>query len=857
MKDYLKHLTLIVLLVTIFPLQAQNKQVSLSAKNKPVKDVLSEIQQNSGYRILYNDEVVPDELRVTVNAENTAVKTILDAMLKNTGLTYIMQTDELIIITKKEYGQNSSDITGMVADENDDPLPFASVVLLSLPDSVFIAGVSTSANGGFSLSRQTDAPCLLQISYLGYEKAHRHVTQNTVGRIRLTPESKFLSEVSVIGNRPLFKLDNGALVTDVANSILSHETNMTDVLRKIPGIIIKDGKITSFTGGTPVIYINGRKAHSMNEVQQLEVKNIKDIKLNTNPGAEYDASAGAVLSITTLKRSDGWSLQVDAELRRRQKWGNSEALKFNYQKDGLNLFGTFGFDKYAKKSFQWMITEIATTDTLWQHSDRLVTHSSIPYFSYSAGADYAINKNHNIGFMYDGYTYSFDDSAPFNSTIKANDRYFAEIAGNSLLKDKDTQHHLNAYYSGKWSDKIKFDLYADYARTYTQRDQNIEEKSEYYGDTQTLNRNKGTYHVYAVSPKLSYIVASGHSLVAGGDWSRVEGDNTLMYEGKQGNNTQSQTEENKRAAYASYYFTKNNLTINAGLRFENVQYRYHDLLNSHNDIQKTYHDFFPSLSVSHTHKGLSQSINYGERIIRPQFGRLNNYSYYLNRFSQQEGNPKLQPQTAHKIQYSLMYRFIYLSLQYTYNKDFIGAYFYTNPQQPQIYINTWKNFDKQQQFSGELNLRHRFGIYEPSLTAMFQKNIQKVNSIEGDIIINKPIYFFQWNNDFRLPHKWLLNVEYFYRSEGSYQFFTFRAGHIFNMGVTKSFLDDALQVNLKGKDIFRKDIDIYHGRINNIYFWQHEDQDNRTFSLGITWRFNNYKKSYKGKSAAENEIQRL
>ena len=43
MEDYLKHLTLIVLLVTIFPLQAQNKQVSLSAKNKPVKDVLSEM----------------------------------------------------------------------------------------------------------------------------------------------------------------------------------------------------------------------------------------------------------------------------------------------------------------------------------------------------------------------------------------------------------------------------------------------------------------------------------------------------------------------------------------------------------------------------------------------------------------------------------------------------------------------------------------------------------------------------------------------------------------------------------------------------------------------------------------------
>lgn len=59
----------ILLFLISISLHAQSNQISLTAKNAPIKEVLAEIQQKSGYRILYNDEVVPDDLRVSVNAE--------------------------------------------------------------------------------------------------------------------------------------------------------------------------------------------------------------------------------------------------------------------------------------------------------------------------------------------------------------------------------------------------------------------------------------------------------------------------------------------------------------------------------------------------------------------------------------------------------------------------------------------------------------------------------------------------------------------------------------------------------------------------------------------------------------------
>ena len=67
-----------------------------------------------------------------------------------------------------------------------------------------------------------------------------------------------------------------------------------------------------------------------------------------------------------------------------------------------------------------------------------------------------------------------------------------------------------------------------------------------------------------------------------------------------------------------------------------------------------------------------------------------------------------------------------------------------------------------------------------------------------------------------------------------------------NISLSKTFLNEKLQVKLAGD-----------GRINNIYFWQNEDQDQRHVSLSVVYRFNNYSKKYKGQSAADDVLNRL
>jgi len=43
-------------------------------------------------------------------------------------------------------------VSGKLIDENKQPLPYANVVLLSLPDSTFVTGTVTAEDGTFSLN---------------------------------------------------------------------------------------------------------------------------------------------------------------------------------------------------------------------------------------------------------------------------------------------------------------------------------------------------------------------------------------------------------------------------------------------------------------------------------------------------------------------------------------------------------------------------------------------------------------------------------------------------------------------------------------------------------------------------------
>ena len=857
MKTRITFLLLIWMSINLTLSAQTNAKISIDFEDMPLPTALKKLEQASGYRILFTYSDV-ENYQVTTSLHDANITQAVEKVLEDKPLSYQQKGEEYIIIFSEKVKKMNS-LKGQVSDK--DGLPAIGATILLKKDEKVVTGNITNEKGIYFVPNIPNGNYLLCISFIGYEDIRIPIEINadtTLDNTVLKETSIALDEVVITGSIPTFNMKNGNIVANVSNSVLSKETKVMDVLRKIPGMTLQNGELISYTGGTPLIYVNGKKLQSTDDVKRLEVKNIKHVELITNPGAEYDASVNAVLLITTLNHLEGWSIQMEGMMTRNRRWTNEEAIKLNYQTGGLNLFGTFNYGDYRRKSHQLMKTVISTPDTIWTQNEDLTSDNQSQLYDYSAGADYTINDKNSIGIEYNGYVMNANAKSPSLSNILANDKKHDDIESLSILKDNGNYyHHLNGYYSGKFSEKTKFDIYADYAHTHNGRNQTTNEESDLSGSSKIINHNEADYHVYAVSPKFNYMPNKNHSFTIGGEWSKVTGNNLLEYEGLENNNASSETEEEKLATFLSYRYSMGQFSLNTDLRFENVTSDLHNLYEPQKKIHRSYNNFFPNLAMSYTHGKLAHSLSYRISTIRPNFERLNNASYYTNKYMRQEGNPDLQPEISHLIQYILNYDFINLSLSYRYKKNFIGSYFYTEEQIPNIHIYTWKNFDKQQQLSAVINLRHRFNWYEPSLTGMFQKNIMKVESEGERIAIDRPLWYIMFENNLHLPKNWLVNMEYTYQSKGTSQWFTFREEHNLNVNISKMLLKDKLQIKLSGEHLLNNRMSLYDGHINNIYFWQNEDQDQRKVSLSLVYRFNNYSKKYKGQSAADDVLRRL
>ena len=153
-------------------------------------------------------------------------------------------------------GLSAQTVSGKLVDEKNEPMPYANVVLLSLPDSAFVSGTISGDDGTFSLSA-TAQPQIVRISSIGYTTIYRPVNPADMGIVRLTADTHQLGEVTVKADLPKMRLKGDAMVTTVAGSVLEKSGTGNDLLDKIPGISAEEGAVNVFGRGTAVAQISG------------------------------------------------------------------------------------------------------------------------------------------------------------------------------------------------------------------------------------------------------------------------------------------------------------------------------------------------------------------------------------------------------------------------------------------------------------------------------------------------------------------------------------------------------------------------------------------------------------------------
>ena len=299
-------------------------------------------------------------------------------------------------------GIGADSLTGKVTDEAHRGVAYANVVLLALPDSVFVAGTVSDADGCFTLEASAPGEGLLRFSCLGYRSCTVPASGFT-GEVTLCEESVRLQGVEVVAERPVHQLKDGALLTRVEGTTLSQYHRINDMLAVLPGMTFTvSGEVEVFGLGTPVIYINNRKARA-DELQQLTPQDIRSVELITNPGARYDAEGKAVLKVYTLRRDDGHALLAEHVSEQGRRYSDYETLRYDYWNRKLHVSAYYQYADYRSVVNQPQSHELALGDSLYLYrnpdqGDRRDTKQHTWY----ANADYELTARHVIGAKVEG-----------------------------------------------------------------------------------------------------------------------------------------------------------------------------------------------------------------------------------------------------------------------------------------------------------------------------------------------------------------------------------------------------------------------------------------------------------------------
>ena len=761
------------------------------------------------------------------------------------------------------FAVRAQSLTGKLIDENHQPLPYANIVMLSLPDSAFVAGVVSGDDGTFTLN----AACrnrLIRISSIGYTTLYKECTGQDLGIIQLQPDAQMLGEVVVKADLPRVRLKGDAQVTTVQGSILEQAGTGNDLLNKLPGVSADEGTVNVFGSGTAEIYINGRKMRDATELDQLESDNIKRVEVVRNPGARYDATVQAVVRIYTKRpQGEGFGVNNRFLVRHYYRMNVLDQLNFNYRKGGFDLSGMlFGSRIYGEEN-KTLLTETFLDKTWRQESDLRTDYTSVN-LSAMLSLNYQFNEDHSVGIRYD-YDRTPKDKLNFNpmqSDVFQDDALYEQNTTNGWQKNPSTSHTLNVYYNGQAGD-WNIDFNADGLWAYSKTLQDMNERYTTVGEAPqeqnvtTYNKDENT--LYAAKLIVSRPLWEGN-LSFGGEYTYTDHVNT--YINPQGflDDDHSNIRENTASAFLEYARAFGKLQAQAGVRYEHLTSDYYENNVRMDEQSRTYDNVFPSLALALPVGKTQLSLSYTGSISRPSYYALRSNITYANRYTYEGGNPLLRPSLIHRLSADVSWKWIYFNAHYTHIKDFViqqtQAYSEDNPS---ISLVTYLSKGNADNLSLTLSLSPTFGPWSPQLTLMMLQQWYMVDMPDGtQKNFNNPMGIFTWRNNVRLPWGLTLDVDASLLNTRGDQ----ENCHLENIpwsvdiGLRKAFLNDRLSLQLQGRDLFNSagsDATLYGGdRLIRL-----DPQSRRSITLTLRYKFNPAKSKYKGTGAGQDQRSRM
>jgi TonB-linked SusC/RagA family outer membrane protein len=412
---------------------AQMTKLSIKLNNEPLEQVLKFIEDESEFFFLYNRDLIDVEQKVSVNAENKTIKSILDDVLVGTDISFVVY-DRQIVLTNtsviNEMVAQQSSVSGKVTDKSGQPLPGVTVVIKGTTQ-----GTVTNADGNYTISNIPD-DAVLQFSFVGMLTQEIVVgTQNTIN-ISMIEEAIGIEEVVAVGYGTQKKVNLTGAVGTVSSEVLtvSVPTNTVAALQgRLPGVTItqtsgqpgtEDVSVLIRGMGTmnfagPMVIVDGIES-AMGGISPGDIESVSVLK-DASSAAIYGSRAANGVILVTTKRgkmgkseityrgSTGWQKATSlpehlssAEYAELYNEGlNNQGIPARYSNEDIAKYRS-GVDPYNFPNTDWQALLLTESGLTQNHSiafsggnDLTRYRTSFEYFSQDGLIKYSNHKRYN------------------------------------------------------------------------------------------------------------------------------------------------------------------------------------------------------------------------------------------------------------------------------------------------------------------------------------------------------------------------------------------------------------------------------------------------------------------------------
>ena len=767
----------------------------------------------------------------------------------------------------------------------------AATIRLLNEDSGAVRQTISDKNGEFLLEYTDGGKYIVSIQLVGnqpyyaivsLDKAHPQADLKT---INLKEEAK-LSDVVVTATRQAIEQKIDKTVVNVDASPTNAGLTAYELLEKTPGVTVdKDGNISLKGKPGVMIMIDGKPTYLsaqdlVNMLKNMPSSTLEQIELMTNPSAKYDAAGNAGIINFKTKKSKikglNTSVTIGGGVGKYPK--ANESINFNYRTGKVNVFANYSYN-YNKRFRTLELTRnfmdtAGKLDTRFVQASDMISEYQSHYFK--TGMDFYASKNTTLGFAVNG---NFNPGGFNNNNVTniydAANNLQSQTLTNGTSDDNWTNYGANLNMTTKLdTNGRELTVNLDYIRYKSLSDQMF--VSSFYDDhggkttaDEAFRGNlPGLINIYSGKADYTHPINKTTKIEAGVKASYVETDNAANYDNLTNGNWVNDTgrtnhfvyKENINAAYvnASKQFSKK-WSAQLGLRLENTIANGNQLTTGET-FKRDYTQLFPTAYVSYALNDKNQlNINYGRRIQRPDYGDLNPFYYFLDKYTYQVGNPYLKPQFSHNIELNHVYKnMITTTVSYAAINDVINEQLI---QVDSIHTTFVTNTNLAQQRTVTLSVNAAVPITKWWRTNLYAQGAY--NKFEGFVntgIINVegPAFNANMQNQFTLPKGWSMELSGYYNSKAVYGTIVGLSQGSVSFAVAKKVLKDKGSLKLNVRDFLGLQQWNGYSKYQNVDVTIHNEWESRVVNLTFTYRFSKGQKAeQRNNSAAAEEQSRV